>query len=197
MAAESTQPEGGVVYPQPLHDVEMFPALVPSGMAYHAARTALSLYRRSDSLPFVEFDPEHPDILHVGWSKPINDHAGSNTIFEHPQTVKRAQSLIGCAKTLIDAAYPDFTPGHISLLFDEEGSRPRHQDMFNGSRALLLLAGAKLVEFDHVPHIARTELMQFPGDAYKMQFRNDETGLWHEVDSFLPMNVALYAQEVN
>jgi hypothetical protein len=96
---------------------------------------------------------------------------------------------------LIAAAYPGASPDRVSIIFDSNVTRAIHQDNYNGSRALLLLCGIKEIEFNHLPFLARTEMTQFPGDAYKMRFRADETSILHEIDPLEILNIAMYVQE--
>lgn len=188
--------EGGFETYDVMPDVTFGYGVISPRTAFDAGRTALRLCRQNELLPFVESvgDP-NLEIFRVNTFSPAHYTNSNETLFGHVSQIRRARSFIQACKALDRFAgmTEDLDCVYIMLMkhFDE---LPAHKDVYDGARSMLQLAGQKIVEFDHNhPVSAVTNLFIAPGDAYQMQFRDDDTSVEHSVTYYGAVeNVALY-----
>lgn len=127
-------------------------------------------------------------------AKPRSEFIWEIYLDEYKQDSTLPEAFTRCADAILKFAGVSYMSTRVSIMnLGDAPILPMHQDIFEGSRSLLTLAGFKDVRFAH-PELeaAHTQVSIGPGDAYTMTFRNDDTSLEHEVEYCFGDNIVIY-----
>ncbi len=184
-------------------DVTACGEVISKQTAYNAGRTALRYVRDASKLPFAQQFETYSsggEIVEVTlFPGPDDEHS----LFGTPSELSRSKSFMQAAKALCRFAgkQPDQLK-HVNIMampaFD---AIPLHRDKSPWTRSVLQLWGQRALEFVLTARgvMAFTDMHLFEGDAYKMQFRDNDESILHGIDYWpsdheqgAGINVAMY-----
>ena len=177
-------------------EVSLSRHILSPSVAARAARTARAFLRDPSRYPYVHTAKHddgtvRDDIVRVGWWAPRTE-SDNATIWGNYRYQQRHESFVTAAHQLICFSGGEI-PEYVNIYIQPQGELPMHLDQMSYKRSLIMLDAAKMVTVRHRNDFET--FVTFPvwtGDAYSMQFRDDELSVPHSVDNINPENIALY-----
>ncbi len=194
--------EGGFEIEDVCPDVTAAAGIITPSQAWHAARTAIRYFDFVGKYPYVnqvDSYSRNEGIVSVGVWSPL-EYNPDNTIISNDLEVSRSRSFVAAAKALCRFAGTSIDEIHrVNVMILADGAEIEfHADKYDGARSILQLMGYRSLGFIHSKSAiaAQTDAFLFPGDAYRMQFTEDDTSVQHAITYIghgprLP-NVGLY-----
>lgn len=185
-----------------IKDVKFAPGLVTPGVAYHASRTALRLFNALGKETFVTESGERVNgsrssFIDVGWWKPEDypttpsDEYDRTLWAQSPRA--RSRSFVTAVEALMGFCNVDSATYVRVGVLPDRSKFPYHFDSWEGSLAIMTLAGLKQTSFVHSETpMAETTLLLQPGDAYRMHFTDGGSNLLHAAEHTGETNVSLF-----
>lgn len=134
------------------------------------------------------------ELIEKQIAKPRSDFIWEIYLDEFMRQQTLPEEFTKCTDALLRFAGVSYLSTRISIMDLSEASFiPMHQDVADGSRSLLTLAGYKDARFAN-PQLeaAYTQVTIGPGDVYTMVFRSDDTSIEHEIEYCLGDNLVIY-----
>ena len=198
---EPRQGEGGETV-EVIRDVVVTQQAVSRMVAWNASRTALRYAFQADFLPFAHttrVDNDSSRIVRIGAYSPVEYANHQGTVICNPREINRNTSFVVALKALHRVSGSDFADSDwANIMLDlDSSSIPLHPDYGTYSRSFIQLAGIRILSFLDETAVNSSEkykaVVLSPGDAYSMQFRDDETSILHAADYMgWPYSVGIY-----